>query len=305
MPYLNFREVKPLIKMIVTLLSIIAIGIIVYFIGILVTKLIFSLHLDDVNHAIFGRYENLTDQQVKLIQVFQTLGFFVLPGVFLFWLFSNPVENYFGVTYRIKPVLYVLTIATIVISIPFINWIIHINDLISFPDFMGSFEQTVNENEAYQEDIIKRLLVVNDFPKLLLAIFMVGVLPAIGEEFIFRGVFQKIFLEASRSSHYAVIITAFIFSFVHGEFHGFIARFLLGIFLGYVMVWGKTIWLPVVGHFIFNTVNIFIYYFINHNGTGLSLGIGNHTTSILVLLLSILITSTLIFLIYRTSRRKS
>jgi membrane protease YdiL (CAAX protease family) len=290
--------------MTVTFLSIVAIGIIVYFVGILATKLIFSLHLDDVNHAIFGRYENLTDQQIKFIQVFQTLGFFVLPGLFLFWLFSNPDDNYFGITLKVKPILYLLTISAIVISIPFINWIIHINDLISFPDSMRGIEQSVQESEALHDDFIKRLLTADNLPKLIFSIFMIGILPAIGEEFIFRGVFQKIFLEASKSVHFAVIITAIIFSFVHGQFHGFFARFLLGIFLGYIMVWGKTIWLPVVGHFIFNTLNILILYFMDQGGEDFSFGINNHAISVLVLPLSIILTSTAIFFIYKNSKRR-
>lgn len=305
MPYLNFNSAKPFLKMIISFLSIIAIGLIVYLVGILFAKFIFSLHLDDVNHAIYGRYENLSNPQLKLIQVFQTLGFFVLPGLFLYWLFSTPSANYFSTTFNIKPRLYLLTILTIVISIPFINWIIHLNDLISFPEFMSNLEQSVNDSEALQDDLTKRLLSANNIPQLMFSILMIGILPAIGEEFIFRGVFHKIFTEAAKSIHFAVIITAFIFSFVHGQFHGFIARFLLGVFLGYLMVWGRTIWLPVIGHFLFNTLNIIIYYFMVRNGTEFNFGIDNYKISILMLPVSILLTIITIFLLYRFSEKNT
>jgi hypothetical protein len=89
-------------------------------------------------------------------------------------------------------------------------------------------------------------------------------LPAIGEEFIFRGVFQKIFKELTQNVHVSVLIAAVLFSTFHGEFFSFIPRLFLGIFLGYLMVWGKSIWLPVIGHFIFNTFGVIICYLYRH-----------------------------------------
>ncbi len=299
MPYLNFNTTRPFTKMSVTFLSIVSIGIIVYFIGILFTKFVFSLHLDDVNHAIFGRYENLTDWQLKVIQTFQTLGFFVLPGVFLYWLFSSPTSSYFNISFKIKPGIILLTIFTMFVSLPFINWVININDLVSFPDFMNGFEETVKGSGAVYDDLTKRLVHADNIFQLLISFFIIGILPAIGEEFIFRGIFQKIFSEISKNVHLPVLLTAFIFSVVHGQFHGFIARFLLGAFLGYLMVWGKTIWLPVLGHFVFNSLNILIYYFLLQHGHKISFGIEGTGLSMVILPGSIVLTTVSIFLLRR------
>ena len=64
---------------------------------------------------------------------------------------------------------------------------------------------------------------------MMLNLLMIAVLPAIGEELIFRGVFQKIFYDFFKSGHPAVWITAIIFSTLHFQFFGLIPRFILGL----------------------------------------------------------------------------
>ncbi len=250
-------------KLVVTFLSIVSIGAIVYFAGILFLKMAFSLHLDDVNHAMFGRYEKLTDPQLKTIQLFQTLGFFLLPGIFLHWLFSSPHKEYFGTSVRIKPALIAWTTLTIVLAMPFINWVVYINDAIQMPGFLKDVGDTLHGADKQYEEITDRLLSAGNVSGLVFNIVLIAVLPAIGEEFMFRGVFQGIFSEITKGKHLPVIFTAILFSVFHGQFHGFIARFLLGAFLGYLFIWGKTIWLPVLAHFLYNTINILLYYFMD------------------------------------------
>ena len=83
---------------------------------------------------------------------------------------------------------------------------------------------------------------------------MIAILPAIGEEFLFRGVLQKLFCRLFKSDHLAIWLTAFIFSFFHFQFFGFVPRLILGLIFGYLFYWSGTLWLPVVAHFINNAV---------------------------------------------------
>ena len=92
------------------------------------------------------------------------------------------------------------------------------------------------------------------FGAMLFNLFMIAVLPAIGEEFIFRGVFQKILYNLIKNNHLAVWMTAFIFSAIHLQFYGFIPRLILGLAFGYLFLWSRTIWLPVIAHFVNNAV---------------------------------------------------
>ena len=72
-------------------------------------------------------------------------------------------------------------------------------------------------------------------------LFTIALIPAIAEEFIFRGVFQNIFNNLFRSHHSAIWVTAFLFSAIHFQFFGFIPRFILGLAFGYLYFWGRNI----------------------------------------------------------------
>ena len=91
---------------------------------------------------------------------------------------------------------------------------------------------------------------------LIIMILIVGVLTGIGEEFVFRGVLQRLFLDKFRNPHIAVWITAVIFSAVHFQFYGFVPRMLLGAFFGYLLVWSGNIWLPIIAHALNNSFSV-------------------------------------------------
>jgi membrane protease YdiL (CAAX protease family) len=86
-------------------------------------------------------------------------------------------------------------------------------------------------------------------------------LPAIGEEFLYRGVLQEIFSRWLRLGTLAVLLTAFLFSASHLQFYGFLPRFVLGLGFGYIYLWTGSIWLPVLAHFINNLIPVILSYF--------------------------------------------
>jgi membrane protease YdiL (CAAX protease family) len=90
---------------------------------------------------------------------------------------------------------------------------------------------------------------------------MIGIIPAIGEELLFRGVIQRIFTEWTKNIHWGIWISAILFSALHLQFYGFVPRAILGAIFGYLLVWSGNLWLPVLAHFINNTVAVIAYYF--------------------------------------------
>ena len=82
--------------------------------------------------------------------------------------------------------------------------------------------------------------------------------PAIFEEFLFRGTMQPFFTKWFGNKPVAIVVTAFIFSAIHFQFYGFIPRFLLGIYLGYLLIWGKSLWLPIIAHFMHNAASLIL-----------------------------------------------
>lgn len=88
--------------------------------------------------------------------------------------------------------------------------------------------------------------------QLIIGFLVIAVLPAIGEEIIFRGMIQNDFYRATRNIHLSIWISAFLFSAIHIQFFGFFPRLLLGALFGYLYYWSGNLWMPVLAHFINN-----------------------------------------------------
>ena len=100
---------------------------------------------------------------------------------------------------------------------------------------------------------------------LLFAIIAVAVVPAIVEELFFRASLQKIIMDWTGKPYVAIIMTAVIFSAFHFSYFGFLSRMSLGIILGIIYFYTKTIWLPMLMHFINNGIGITTLYFVRDN----------------------------------------
>jgi membrane protease YdiL (CAAX protease family) len=100
---------------------------------------------------------------------------------------------------------------------------------------------------------------------LLFAIIAVAVVPAIVEELFFRASLQKILMDWTGKPYVAIIVTAVIFSAFHFSYFGFLSRMSLGIILGIIYYYTKTIWLPMLMHFINNGIGITILYFVRND----------------------------------------
>jgi hypothetical protein len=103
---------------------------------------------------------------------------------------------------------------------------------------------------------------MDNYKDLVLNLFVLAVIPALGEELLFRGLLQKMFNELFKNKHIAILVTAAIFSAIHMQFYGFIPRMLLGALFGYLLVWSGSIWVPVLAHF-FNNAMVVIFSYLS------------------------------------------
>ena len=101
---------------------------------------------------------------------------------------------------------------------------------------------------------------------LLVNLLMIGVIAAVGEELIFRGLMQSLMTQMLKNPHMAILITALLFSAFHFQFFSFLPRFVLGLILGYLMYYGQSIWYPILAHFVNNAMGV-IYYYFNSRGS--------------------------------------
>ncbi|MEG1774662.1 MAG: CPBP family intramembrane glutamic endopeptidase, partial [Oscillospiraceae bacterium] len=52
----------------------------------------------------------------------------------------------------------------------------------------------------------------------------------------------------------AIWMAAFAFSMFHMQFYGLIPRMLLGAYFGYLLVWTRSLWIPIIAHFANNAI---------------------------------------------------
>lgn len=131
-----------------------------------------------------------------------------------------------------------------------LSGIIEWNTGLDLPD--GPFEDWAVAKEAELKALTEHLIEFQGFGHLMLALFAVALLPALGEEILFRGILQNATRKLFRNKHLAIWFCAFLFSAVHLQFYGFFPRMLLGALFGYLYVWSGNLSVAVLAHFFHN-----------------------------------------------------
>ena len=148
------------------------------------------------------------------------------------------------------PVMLVFVFAGFFFS-QFTYWL---NQMLPLPEWADTMEEETG-------DLIKTVLRMESPFEFLFTLTVVAIIPAVGEELIFRGILQRRLEEIMKKPHVAILISALIFSFIHFQFAGFFPRVVLGLLLGYLYYWTRNLWVPILGHFVINGFQVSAAYF--------------------------------------------
>ena len=184
-----------------------------------------------------------------------TLPIFVAPVMFARLVMNNP-RDYIKPSFRFPWLLLVVIFALMVLSNPLIELLSNINQKMVLPPWL----KWMRDSEDSAQKVMDAILKMDSIWDVIADVLMVGLLTAIVEEFMFRGVLQTIFTRWTKSTHAAVWITAILFSAFHMEFFGFLPRLLLGVFFGYFVAWSGSIWTGVCAHFLNNAAAVIAAY---------------------------------------------
>ncbi len=240
---------------------------------------------------------------MKYFQVVQSFGIFIVPPVILGWLFQGNIADYLHLNKRILfSSLLIVIVLAFAIS-PLINFFGELNAKMQLPEFMGAIERWMKTTEENAAELTEAFLNVKSPAGLLFNLFMVALLPAVGEEFLFRGVVQRIFTRMTKNHHWGIWISALLFSALHMQFYGFFPRALLGALFGYLLVWSGSLWIPIIAHFINNGVIVLAMYFINQNKLDPAIEeIGSTTDSYYLAAISLVFVAVLLVLFKNQNR---
>jgi membrane protease YdiL (CAAX protease family) len=242
---------------------------------------------------------------LKYFQVIQSIGLFVVPPFILASLYHGNIPEYLRINRSASGISYLLAAVSILFVVPFINYLGALNSQMSLPESLSGIENWMRTMEDTAEAMVDKFMKVERISGLMFNIFMIAVLPALGEELMFRGVIQRIFTNWTRNYHWGIWIAAFLFSAMHMQFYGFLPRMALGAMFGYLLVWTGTMWVPILAHFVNNTMGVLGYYLINKGVISKDVEeFGSGTEQLPLVIFSIIIVGLLLFAIWRIEKAK-
>jgi len=195
---------------------------------------------------------------LRMMQVLQAFGMLIGPSLFYLHLAHTSVGKLFRLPMR-QPVM--LSIALFMVALPLINFLADWNAHIALP---GAFGEWAGQKESDVEKLTERFLQMPHVGHLIFNLFMIALLPAVGEELLFRGVLQPGIAKWCRNGHVGVWAAAFLFSAIHMQFLGFVPRLLMGAMLGYVFLWSENLWYPMIAHFANNAMAVLLAFAAQH-----------------------------------------
>jgi membrane protease YdiL (CAAX protease family) len=235
------------------------------FLGLLIGK--FYLNVD---MAMLGNYiaDPKTPEAVNFIKFFQVInqiGTFILPVLFFSYLVSNKPAAYLKMDRKPRTLYLSISFLLIFMVLPFINYLESINQDLRLPDMLAGIETWIREKEVAAARLTEIIIKTNSISGFIVNLVLVALLPAFGEELLFRGTILKLTNDVVKNLHWAVIISAALFSAFHLQFYGFLPRFALGLILGYIFMITHNLWIPIFIHFVNNAAAITVYN-LHYNG---------------------------------------
>ncbi len=202
--------------------------------------------------------------QMRVLQLITQIMLFVVPAFVFAFLVSGRPMAYFQ--FQRLPSLKNLgfSLFALVVAYPLVLYSAELNQKISLPESLQGLESWMRNYEDSAKEVVDLILGTGSLGVLALNVFVVALVPGVGEELVFRGVVQRIFGQWTGKVHWAVWISAIIFSTIHFQFLGFLPRLILGLVLGYLFAFGRNIWLPIAAHFI-NNLLVVVAFYLAHN----------------------------------------
>ncbi len=211
--------------------------------------------------AAMAQPENIN--KARWMQMFGTLAMMFIPAFVFAKIISKQPLNYLGVTSKITIQQIGLVIAIALSALALSGGLGELNKLIPIPHKWELKFKAMEDDYAEQVMIIGNMKTFGDY---IISLIMIAILPAVFEEFLFRGALQKLLVNWFNQPHIAILVTSFLFSIVHFSYYGFLPRMALGMILGYIYYYGKSIWLNVSMHFINNGIAITAMYLATSKG---------------------------------------
>lgn len=195
-------------------------------------------------------------QQMRFMLGLSHLGIFLTAGILTLRLYYPGRSGIYPEWYRIAGLAKApgwrnsaLAVLWVCVAMPMVIFLINLNNQIPVPD-------SLRASETQMMEAVKGLMVMSNPLELMCNLLIVAILPAVGEELVFRGVVQKQLFRLIPNPLTAIALGAVIFSLAHFQFDGFIARAFLGFLLGWLYWKSGSLWLSIIAHLFNNGIQV-------------------------------------------------
>ncbi len=195
---------------------------------------------------------------IQFYQAIQSICLFIVPSLLAFYLFQPNFKNAVNGSQPISMRVIFLMLILILWGQGFISLTGWLNQQVQLPEIFG-INEWINNKEKLAEELTGLILNFDNWKQATITIGLICVLPAIGEEWFFRGVIQTELNSVLRNKHLAIVLTAILFSAIHLQFLTFLPRLFLGIILGYLYIYSGSLWISVMAHFANNLLAVIAY----------------------------------------------
>jgi membrane protease YdiL (CAAX protease family) len=237
------------------------------------------------------------------LQILQSALLFIFPAVVAGYLFEQRAAGYFGMNKGLSGPILLMIILIMGVSLPLINGMVSLNEMMKLPAAFSGIEKWMKETETQAARITETFLDVHSLGGFAVNMFMIAMIPAIGEEMVFRGLFQRLFGEWFKNIHVAIFVAAFLFGAVHFQFYGLLPRMMLGVMFGYLYLWTGTLWAPVIAHFINNGAAVLVSCLANNGIIHADYEKFGSTDNVFLMTGSVVFTGMMLYGIYFMSRK--
>ncbi|WEK19339.1 MAG: CPBP family intramembrane metalloprotease [Candidatus Pedobacter colombiensis] len=205
----------------------------------------------------------------RILLTAQQIGLFLVPAFLLAKTEGQKINGFYSFK-RPKAELLFIVLLIMICALPVLEWVTELNQKMVLPEAFKGLEKWMKEAEDQGMEMTKALLKMDNIDAFIINIFMIALLPAVAEEFMFRGGVQRALGRMSNNPHIAIWFTAIIFSAIHMQFYGFLPRMFLGAAFGYLYFWSGSLWYAIIGHFINNGYAVCVAWYMQKNNIPLS-----------------------------------
>lgn len=228
-------------------------------------KMIFGPLFGIVDYDAFAQGIPKTPVEIKAFMFDQTVASFfsfLLTAIIFGKLELDSARKRLEINLSAPFKMFLMAVLAIIVSEFFIQYLVDLNGKIPLPQSMEQWRTKGKEIE----DTLNAALAIHNFRQFVPATLVFALVPAVAEEFFFRGLLLGALLRSKINPMLSIVISGLIFSLSHFEFDNTIAISVLGIFLGYLYYISGSIWVSVAAHFTFNFLQVIASYMV---GSGL------------------------------------